>query len=30
MEVTFILIDFILLNALSTTKRIIIGVQNID
>lgn len=29
MEVTFILIDIILLNALSATKRIIISVQNI-
>lgn len=29
MEVTFILIDFLLLNALPTIKRIIISVQNI-
>lgn len=29
MEVTFILIDIMLLNALSATKRIIISVQNI-
>lgn len=30
MEVTFILIDILLSNALPTTKRIITGVQNIN
>lgn len=30
MEVTFILIDILLLNALSTIKRIITSVQNIE
>lgn len=30
MEVNFILIDLLLLNALSTVKRIIISVQNIE